>query len=279
MTLSEATLNGARIVYDVAGHGPPCIAIHGGLGLDHSYMRAAMQPFEPQNTVIYVDLRGNGRSERVDPATITMEQLAADIDALREHLGADTIGVCGHSYGGFVALQHAVTYPGTLSHLALLDTSPGIFEPTPEEEAERPDPSTISPRVQEAAPHMSPLPTDDAGLKLWFEKVASVYLKDADPAILHAAVAETVYAVSAMHRSYEILSGWSVTDRLADIDVPTLVGCGRYDLITTPECSARLAASIPGAELVWFEDSGHFPWLEEPDAFATAIGAWLGRVL
>ena len=63
--------------------------------------------------------------------------------------------------------------------------------------------------------------------------------------------------------------------RLAEIEVPTLVLCGRHDPQYPPACSMELAAGIPRAQLAWFERSGHYPFIEEADAFWTRVAAFL----
>jgi len=275
--MPEATLNGARVVYDVAGSGPPCIVLHGGLGFDHGYMRDALRDLEDVNTFVYVDQRGNGLSERVPIETITIPQLAADVEALREHLGHDRIGVCGHSYGGFVALEYATTYPDRCSHLVLADTSPGAFEPTPEELSERGDDSWVTPEVRAALELMSVMPGDDEEMESKLPLLAPAYLYQAEAAELADVLEQTVVDAAALRQGFVALAGWSVVDRLSAISAPTLVVCGRHDLQTTPECSKRLATAIGRAELVWFESSAHFPWFDERDAFEATLRRWLSR--
>ena len=108
-------------------------------------------------------------------------------------------------------------------------------------------------------------------------RIAPAYLHHGDRALLVADYADAILDAKTMIRGFEFLPSWSVADELERITVPTLVTCGRYDLLTTPECSKRLATAIPNAELAWFENSGHFPWLEEPDAFFDAVRSFLAR--
>src|SRR5688572_23256339 len=107
--------DGETFWYDAIGAGPPLIVLHGGLGLDHTYLRPAFDQLAPELQVIYLDLRANGRSTG-DGVGMTMGQLAADVDALRAHLGLERVAVFGHSYGGFVGLEYALTYPARLTH-------------------------------------------------------------------------------------------------------------------------------------------------------------------
>ncbi len=281
--MATATVNGTELFYLDEGSGPPVVVLHGGLGFDHTYMRSSLRALEDDLRMIYVDQRGNGRSGRPPLETVTIPQLAADVEALREHLGLERIGVLGHSYGGFVALEYATTYPNRVSHLVLEDTSPGAFEPTSGELAERADPSWVTPEIQAAFAVFGSMmasgqnPTNEEFLER-FPAIAPVYLYKTESEHLAAVMAGTVAnADVAMHSMTVALPGWSVADKLDRITAPTLVLCGRYDLMTTPECSKRLSTAIPGAELVWFESSGHFPSVEEPDAFIAAISDFFGR--
>lgn len=276
--MPSASVNGTTLYYERAGSGVPCIALHGGLGMDHVYLQAAFGPLEDDLRLVYVDQRGNGRSDRPPPETITMHQLADDVRALADHLELDRFALLGHSFGGFVALEFATTHPHRLTHLMLLDTSPGRFEPTADELAQRPDPATVSPAARSTAETMfSSVPATDAEFAAMLPAIAPAYVHSVEPSALVAHYAGTIFDARTMIRGFEVLPSWSVADRLARITCPTLVACGRYDLLTTPECSARLGSEIPRAELVWFEDSGHFPWLEEPNAFFTAVRGFVSR--
>ena len=279
--MATATLNGTELFYLVEGSGPPLVVLHGGLGFDHTYMRTSLRHLEDVRTMIYLDQRGNGRSGRPPLDTITMPQLAADVDALREHLGHERIGLLGHSYGGFVALEYATTYPEHVSHLVCEDTSPGVFEPTEEELAERADPSWITPEIEAGFALFGSMASGGITSDRFSDvlpTIAPVYLYKSDPGVLASMLGGgIVNAEVALHSMTVALPGWSVADKLDRITAPALVLCGRYDLMTTPECAKRLSTGIPGAELVWFENSGHFPAVEEPDAFDSALRSFFAR--
>ncbi len=80
-----------------------------------------------------------------------------------------------------------------------------------------------------------------------------------------------------MRRGFEELAAWSSVDRLADLGMPALVIAGRHDAFTAWPQAERIANRLPDAEVLVFEESGHFPWLDEPDAFFDGITAWLTR--
>ena len=81
------------------------------MGLDHTYLRPALDPLADRLQLVYYDHRGNGRSGRPRMDTLTMEQLADDANALARRLGFDRLLVFGASYGGFVAQELAVRHP------------------------------------------------------------------------------------------------------------------------------------------------------------------------
>jgi pimeloyl-ACP methyl ester carboxylesterase len=74
-----------------------------------------------------------------------------------------------------------------------------------------------------------------------------------------------------------VLAGWSSIDRLANIKVPALLLWGRHDTVCSVPQSRRIAAHLPTAEVAIFENSGHFPWVEEAQAFFAVLNAWLTR--
>lgn len=66
---------------------------------------------------------------------------------------------------------------------------------------------------------------------------------------------------------------------LAGLDIPVLVTHGAHDAVVAPAMACHIAATVPGAQLLMFEDSGHAPFLEEPEAFNAALAAFAATVL
>jgi proline iminopeptidase len=108
-------------------------------------------------------------------------------------------------------------------------------------------------------------------------RLATAYLHHTSPDVLHDLMADTVFSAAAMRRGFEELSRWSSVDRLSRVDVPVLVVAGRHDAFTAWPQAERIAAKLPDAEVVIFEESGHFPWLDEPDEFFSTLTTWLTR--
>src|SRR5918912_3231580 len=89
------------------GSGFPLIVLHGGPGLDHTNFRPWLDPLGDDFGLLYVDERGQGRSERVDPKTLSLEVFARDVDLLAEALGLERFALLGHSFGAIVTTWHA----------------------------------------------------------------------------------------------------------------------------------------------------------------------------
>lgn len=119
--MTTMTIRGVSLFVKVFGHGYPLALMHGGPGLDYQTM-LPLQPLEDQFTLIFYDHRCNGHSTGAEVTSMTMDNLTADADALRQALGFEKWAVLGHSFGGNVALEYALRYPQRLSHLILMDT-------------------------------------------------------------------------------------------------------------------------------------------------------------
>ena len=89
------------------GSGFPLIVLHGGPGLDHSMFRPYLDALGDEYRLLYVDERGQGRSQRVDPATLSLEVFASDVDLLAETLELERFALLGHSFGAIIATYHA----------------------------------------------------------------------------------------------------------------------------------------------------------------------------
>lgn len=270
-----ATVNGAKIFYRVGGRGSAFMSFHGAPGFsDHTHFLPYFDPLEKHFTMIYLDFRGSGRSAQMPPETYTFANFIADADAIREHLGFSKMILLGHSFGGIIALNYALRYQDRLSHLILSGTLPSksagpdaveyALRKVPDltrEELER----LIAGKVKDAEEFdrvnrlIAPLYNYKKGFEFVYfgKKPASQFYNT------HNAVFSTQFA------SYDVI------DRLHEIKVPTLILCGRHDWITPAKHSQLMAEKIPNSKLVIFEESGHYPYIEENDKYLAAIRDFL----
>src|SRR3954453_4272826 len=102
-----ALTDGYNLHVEEVGSGFPLIVLHGGPGMDHSMFRPYLDALGDEYRLLYVDERGQGRSDRVDPATLSLEVFARDVDLLAEALGLEAFALLGHSFGAIIATWHA----------------------------------------------------------------------------------------------------------------------------------------------------------------------------
>lgn len=273
--MPTAHVNGTELFYREVGDGVPCLVMHGGLGLDHTYLHPALDPLGDVLRLVYYDHRGNGRSGRPPAEELTLDGWVADADALRAHLGVDRVAVLGHSFGGCIGLEYALRCPSQVSHLLLIEAAPALnYWDEVDANIARRQPSAA---VQAA--WQTP-PTDDIGLANWLASVAPLYVHpQSDPAILAPLMGQVMFNHGAWARSVEVFNReYDVTARLDQVRAPTLIVVGREDFICPPSQAAIMRERIARAEMVVFERSGHFPFVEEPEAFFSVVRDWLGRV-
>ena len=264
----------------VMGQGYPLLLMHGGPGVDHSTM-LPLRPLADRYTLVLYDHRCNGRSEGAEVSSMTWENLTADADALRQALGFDQWAVLGHSFGGMVALEYALRYPQSLSHLVLLDTcgdSRWVQENAPQALAKRGySPATVEMarrffNGQIAADEMVPAMRKFGSgyyhhlgpLQLAHQVVLGLRMKLRPEALIFA--------------FGQLLKGWTVMDRLGEIQVPTLVMAGQDDFQFPPEHQAALAAGIADARLEIIERAGHNAHTERPADVIQALRDFLAAV-
>ncbi len=110
-------------VHFVEGDGAPLLMVH-GIGARHTTWRGLVDRLKPDFQCITYDLRGHGESP-VPPTPYTLDDLVADLEALRAKLGIDRMHVIGHSLGGMIGPAYARAYPERVLSVGLLSTAAG----------------------------------------------------------------------------------------------------------------------------------------------------------
>lgn len=278
----DVTVNGARLFYEPVGteSNYPLIVLHGGPGLDHTEMTPWMDSLSDTFRLIYVDQRGQGRSERVDPATLTLSLFAADVSGLASALGLREYALLGHSYGAFVALTHAIER-GDASHYIISHGTASFKKTGPEVEANLANFEPIELReqvTQSWAMEPNAKIQEDMALIMRMQMpfhFASVeseayrrYMSEPDRAVY----SPEVLAYTATHE-YEI----EYEDQLGKIQRPTLIFSGEFDRTCTPRAARDLHAGIAGSELVILPNVGHMSYIEDPDGYFGAVRGFFER--
>lgn len=257
--MTNMSVRGVSLFVKVIGQGYPLLLMHGGPGMDHS----SLLPFQScadQFTLIFYDHRCNGRSEGADVTSMTWENLTADAEALRQTLGFDKWAVLGHSFGGMVALEYALRYPQSLSHLLLMDTCGDASW------AQQNAPDILAKRGYRAAAvqgarrffngQLTPSEVFPTALKF----ARAYYYRASLLTMVRQAIAGPRVKMRPEAHIFgfsQLLKGWTVMDRLSEIKVPSLVLAGRHDFQFPPEHQAILADRLPDARLEIIERAGH----------------------
>lgn len=276
---TSVVLNGVLHYYRVAGSGetgaPPVVFLHGGPGYNsYSFAAQAGPLLEPHLPMVYFDQRGCGRSERPADGAYSMELLVADVEALRQHLGAEQIVPMGHSFGGALALEYAARYPQHVAKVVLV----GPLSDSPGSQA------SWRAALRRWHPHLA-AEADSTG-DLWRAIGAAggqaffnrMQFRDD---VLRARQDE-IDAASGLANTGE-LSGALWHQGLGEyrfgqaerLTMPVLIVGGVDDYAIGPATMAALADGLPQATLSLYEASAHFPYVEEPARFQADVTAFL----
>ena len=259
---------------DVVGHGSPLLLMHGGPGAD-LWSLSAFRSLSDRHTLVFYDHRCNGRSEGAAVETMTWENLTADANALRQRLGFDRWAVLGHSFGGNVALEYALRYPDSVSHLVLLDTGGAgwwSLENAAKVLAQRGfSPSIVKLAHQWLNGEVEPSRSFRTLMRLGKAYDPYISFPQLARGLIRGEWRSKLRPEALIFAAHHLLPGWTVMDRLGEISVPTLVMAGRDDFIFPPEHQAELATGIPNAQLRIVDRAGHNAHDEQPGEVMAAI--------
>ncbi|URM98671.1 alpha/beta hydrolase [Actinomadura madurae] len=263
---------------DVVGHGYPLLLMHGGPSADH-WTLSSFRRLADQFTLIFYDHRCNGRSDGAPVSSMTWENLTADADALRERLGFERWAVLGHSFGGHVALEYALRYPGRVSCVVLLDT--GGDSRWSQQNAARvlAERGYSAKKVELVRRWFNGAFTPKEYFPI-FMRIGGAYghhpLLGAARLLMRGGWRSKMRPEALIFAGRHLLKGWTVMDRLGEITAPALVLAGRDDFVFPPECQHELAAGLPDARLQIIERAGHNPHDEQTTEVMRAVRDFIG---
>ncbi|NUO59268.1 MAG: alpha/beta hydrolase [Hamadaea sp.] len=264
--------------------GRPVVFVHGGPGANAAILEQTVGPYlAASHPVVYYDQRGCGRS---GPAPgYSTDDLVSDLDGLVDALGLAPVTLAGFSFGGQVAAEYAVRYPGRVDRLILV--APLIQGPLRWDNRLAAMDAVADPvfrqRLRAAAPSVEfTLGHHAFGelAELWaaMDEPTGARFSLHDPATRRPpglpegeGLARNVAfseALLAERRDAALL------DDLADVDVPALVIVGLYDRNVGVDACRDIVDRMPDARLAVMLRSAHAP-IEEPEAYAAAMTAFL----
>jgi proline iminopeptidase len=266
----KAKLNGLELWYRVSGKGPVCIFPTAGWGPSSDIYIASMKPLEEQFTIVYLDTRGTGRSER--PKTLeeyTWKHFADDIEALRRHLGVEKIWLIGHSMGGIMVLHYALEYPKQVEGLLILDSYPAWDEFHKKDMDTRWQALTEHPPFRPIVEELSKVDENKETETEWLEnqrKVMPLFFSTMEA--YEKAYAKFKSGWDSATLSYHAIKGvmtssptFSLVDRLGRIKCPALLVVGTNDFACSLKDAQRLHLGLPNSKLLVIEKAGISPGL------------------
>src|SRR5919108_4410688 len=271
----QVELHGHRVIYRIAGSGPPVLLIHGMVNSSRHWEEVAVR-LAGEHTVIAPDLIGHGDSA-TPRGDYSLGAHAASIRDLLAAIGIDRASVVGHSLGGGVAMQFFYQFPQRTERLVLV-SSGGLGR-------------EVSPLLRAAAlPGVSGLLAVMAhrGFVSALERSAArLRARGSGRGVHLAAIARALRPLGQpgareafVHtlRSVIDVRGQRVSarDRLYLLDaMPTLIVWGGRDN-TIPVAHGRAAhRAIPGSRFEVLPRAAHFPHLEDPEGLAAVLSEFL----
>jgi proline iminopeptidase len=261
----------------------PLFVLHGGPGCDHTMFGHHLDRLTDTCRLLLIDQRAQGRSAPAPPATWTLAQMAADIEALAQALGLERYAVLGHSFGAFVALQHAVDFSGRPAASIISAGVPAArYLADVERHLANFEPVELREQVASSWAREREARTQQDCLELLSDQLPFHFADPRDPRIetMRAELQDAVFAPEVLRAAAnEEYGGIDVEERLGEVSHPVLVLAGRHERTCSVEGAQAIADGLPDAELVIFEHSAHMTFFEEEDAYVAAVRAFLERRL
>ena len=262
-------INGVDLNYEVTGQGEAVVFLHGYTGSTQDWANQ-VPVLSPKYQVIALDHRGHGKSaapSREEEYSVPI--FADDVLDILKTLDIKKCCLAGHSLGGFIALQFALEYPDMLAALVLADTSSGLFYRDP-------DYAQLRQKLDELA--------RSQGMEAAFEYDAANNPMRVERFQKHPELREVTRQKMLMtsvdgyiYISRAMGKRETVTSRLSEIKVPTIIFWGDEDLAFT-QAVQILKEGIADSELVTVKGVGHSPHEESPEVFNDRLLKFLGGI-
>jgi len=279
LTVPDATLELSQtvelpegaIAWDVYGHGPPVVLVHGTPTSSYLWRRVA--PVLSETFSVYVfDLLGYGRSRAQAQADVSLPVQGSIVIGLLDHWGVQGAGVVGHDIGGAAVLRAHLIDGVPFACVALLDavvTRPWITATTRHVQAHLDAYKTMPGHVykQIVATHLRTAvhgTIDDATLE--------AYLSQWTGADGQAAYLRKVELFDEEHTT-------AIEARLGEVKVPVRVIWGQHDAWLPIGAAERVVARVPTARLTVVPDAGHFVMEDQPQEVARLLHEFFASCL
>lgn len=277
----KTLINGCRIYYEIFGSSQATdtiFFIHGGPGLgDCRGDIFTFKDLQEHYQLVFLDMRGSGRSEEVPP--YTHRQWIEDIDELRKKLGIEKIILHGSSYGGFIVQEYAIAFPEHTKKIVLNVTAPdNEHHETAIANALESGKTNVTKDELERLFNGEVNSNED--FKTLYRRILPLYTMKQDKKAQEEKLAQIYFHYDTHNAAFhENLKNFDVKDRLPGISAPALVVAGKHDWIIPAKYSRQIAELIPHSIFVLFENYGHSLVREQGEVYKSILRQFLNDEL
>ena len=269
--------DGTAIGFRRLGEGPPLVCVPGGPGRAVEYL-GDLGGLGRSRQLILLDLRGVGLSaDPVDAATLRVDRLVDDVEALRVHLGLDRMNLLAHSAGAVLATMYAARYPSRLSTLLLVTPGLAAVGVGGQVDSELALGRGVDePWYADAVAALAQLRRGDLSVETFRASRPLFYRRWDDQAQAHAyvGISERHMAARVGYFADLIVEVASTTERLKQLTAPVLLYVGELDPLVTPAMAAQAAPIFGHATVAVQPGAAHFPWVDDAALFTRAVSAF-----
>jgi proline iminopeptidase len=270
------SLGDRTIHYEIHGSGPPLMTVPNSWGLTLQGLRAIYRPLEAHLTMVYFDPRGMGASGPArEESDLGPDAVREDFETLRKHLGLDRVNAIGWSNGASNLVALASEYPNVIEAAVFLHGNasflPGDEKPILEKYPDlveafgefRREMEEFDASEEERSARVKAFDTE-----VWFPYLFAD--REAGRRKLPEVFRDAGFSWAHAEYTNQKWASLDLRERLPRIQARSLVIAGRHDMLPL-EKVRELADGIDGAELVVFEESGHFAPIEETEKFVRTV--------
>ncbi|UOQ95343.1 alpha/beta hydrolase [Halobacillus shinanisalinarum] len=237
------------------------------------------ETFTDLHRVYLVNLRETGRSEKAaEPHQLSMFESVLDLEAIRDMLGYKKWGFAGHSTGGMLGVLYSIYFSEHLYFQLIVGAAAREYMTFSDQciyNENHPDFAFMQSLIEKLKRKDL---SETRRKELTIERTKlSLYKPEAYEQLFNDRVHKTMSAVR-MNYFVRELPIFDVTHKLQLIDTSVLIMCGKHDVQCPLEYSLEMNEHISGCKLVVFEDSNHYPFLEEPTKFKQAVQQFVSEI-
>ena len=270
------------LYYKIIGSGEPLLVLHGGPGFDHQILMPYIGKLGLYHKVIQYDQRGSGLSKGpVDSTSINIHNFVEDIEIIRKRFNIDKLNLAGVSWGGILAMFYSIKYPENLNSLILFSTAASselLYKMYPAMNKNRtPEDDELIKSISKSEGFQR---KDPEILEKFYRTFCKAQFVDQSLASkINMTISENTAKNMDSINKYIMSSigRFNLHESLKVINCPTLIMHGKKDPLPL-EAAEKIHSMIPNSELIIFNNSGHWIFIEEEDKFYKTVNEFLAKV-